>query len=366
MNRAARGVVWLRLLALAVVLVVALHIARSTSLTYKGIRAAFGATPSAAMASRVTPSEAKGSDGRGSTRSDAAPATPSAACATIPKILHLTYHDKANIPQKIHDDLRTFAAGYDVRIYDDADGEAMLRRHFAPEVLERFRSLRGAHKADLLRYCYLLIDGGVYIDIKTKLIMPLDQIIDHTRPGAFYTVLSTIISDTVYQGMLACPPQHPVMRDCLEFMVGLPAWVPRWYYAVFTTDMYATIRRRCGGKGRLHAGWNEAASSESSGDCRYRYYLFPTLSLFTNPEESSPYRCTDGLDRYGMCEYIVAAADPPNDEHSHEQDAPLVKLRHADFPWPKSAQAIALRSPSLGNPADAVGPPRRPSRRAAT
>jgi len=257
----------------------------------------------------------------------------SASLKTIPRILHMTYYDKAAIPPKVHDNIRNFAPGYDVRIYDDSDCEAMLTNHFSPEVLERFRSLKGAHKADLLRYCYLLKDGGVYVDIKTELIMPLDHIIDHTQPNLFYTVLSAIISDTIYQGIIACPPHHPVIRECLMFIVHLPPWVSRVYYSIFTTDMHAVIRKRCRAK-RLNAGWLTEDTKYSTAN---RYYVFPTLSSFSNPPEESVYHCKDGLDRYGICEYMLAGDEPPHSQFTHTKGTPLIKIRYADFPWKSRA-----------------------------
>jgi hypothetical protein len=241
----------------------------------------------------------------------------------------MTYHDKAAIPQKVYDNLGAFASGYDVRIYDDADCEAMLTSHFPPAVLERFRSLKGAHKADLLRYCYLLKDGGVYMDIKTELVMPLDHIIDHARDHAYYTVLIGIFPDAVYQGIVACPPQHPVIRECLEYIVHLPPWVARWHYRIFITDMHAVIRRRCSGAKRLVAGWMAEPDSPNV------YHILPMVSSYSNPAPGSPYRCADGMDRYGLCEFVVAAEEPCHSTHRHPAGTPLFKLRYADFPWAK-------------------------------
>lgn len=50
--------------------------------------------------------------------------------------------------------------------YTDKDIENFLSTHFPPEVRQAYDALLpGSFKADLFRYCVLLIYGGVYADI---------------------------------------------------------------------------------------------------------------------------------------------------------------------------------------------------------
>ena len=39
------------------------------------------------------------------------------------------------------------------------------KKYLISSVKETFRKLKGAHKADLFRYCYLYKFGGIYLDI---------------------------------------------------------------------------------------------------------------------------------------------------------------------------------------------------------
>ena len=66
-------------------------------------------------------------------------------------------------------------SGWEYKFYDDAKGIEFLKTHFPPEVLEAFNALiPGAFRADLLRYCVLLIYGGIYVDVDVMLESNLD------------------------------------------------------------------------------------------------------------------------------------------------------------------------------------------------
>ena len=89
----------------------------------------------------------------------------------IPKIIHATYHAKHKIPQHVKDKLINNHKNYKIIIYDDDDCRRELSK-LGPEYVDKFNSLvRGAHKADFFRYCILYLHGGIYLDIKTDLVM---------------------------------------------------------------------------------------------------------------------------------------------------------------------------------------------------
>ena len=112
-----------------------------------------------------------------------------------------------------------FAPDYKRHVLGDDDCIAFLTNHFNPEVVSTFNALRGAHKADLFRYAILYINGGVYLDIKTELIMPLDQLIDHNNTRrTTYTVIDHQ-NIWIYQGVLASPKGNPLfLHGILKFV----------------------------------------------------------------------------------------------------------------------------------------------------
>lgn len=100
----------------------------------------------------------------------------------IPRIVHQTWYEpltKRKYPNmsRLAESFRQ--SGWEYKFYLDADAEAFLATHFPPEVLEAYRALiPGAFKADLFRYCALLIHGGVYADVDILLEASLDQAIE--------------------------------------------------------------------------------------------------------------------------------------------------------------------------------------------
>lgn len=99
----------------------------------------------------------------------------------IPRIVHQTWYEKIN--KKKYPNMSRLVqsfkdAGWEYKFYTDDDAEDFLRTHFPTEVLEAYQSLiPGAFKADLFRYCALLIHGGVYADVDIILESNLDQAI---------------------------------------------------------------------------------------------------------------------------------------------------------------------------------------------
>jgi mannosyltransferase OCH1-like enzyme len=66
-------------------------------------------------------------------------------------------------------------SGYEYKFYNDQHAASFLRTHFPAYVFEAYDALKpGAFKADLFRYCVLLIHGGVYADVDIQLESALD------------------------------------------------------------------------------------------------------------------------------------------------------------------------------------------------
>ena len=127
----------------------------------------------------------------------------------IPKLIISTYYNKNKIPSKVFENIKTYAPNYKYIVYDDNEIISFLKKYYPENVLQSFHELiRGAHKADLFRYCYLYIYGGIYLDIKTKLIEPIEQTFNIPNVN-FYTVLS-MHKPTIYQGIIASAPKNPI------------------------------------------------------------------------------------------------------------------------------------------------------------
>ena len=222
----------------------------------------------------------------------------------IPKLVIQTYYDKKKIPQKVFENINEFAGDYKHIIFDDDEITEFLKKNYKPDVLKTFDLLKGAHKADLFRYCFLYKFGGIYLDIKTELIRPLDEVFNRNHT---YSVLS-IVRNTVYQGVIATLPGNPIFLKLIKFMINIVKGGRKYNYIIFTRDLWNNIHREC--NMRPYAGINKNIENP-----KFNYHLFQEKCTKDKLD------CYDGLDRHNLCCYI------------YEGNERLIKSRYADFPW---------------------------------
>ncbi|SEJ67161.1 Glycosyltransferase sugar-binding region containing DXD motif-containing protein [Sphingomonas sp. OV641] len=101
----------------------------------------------------------------------------------IPKILHQTARTRQISWEERHLVRRAarLLPGWDLRLWDDANNEALIVRHF-PEHAHAYRAIkRGVMKADIARLAYMHVHGGVYMDTDYKLLRPLGDALMQTR-----------------------------------------------------------------------------------------------------------------------------------------------------------------------------------------
>ena len=219
----------------------------------------------------------------------------------IPKILVQTYKNKNKVPQKVFDNIKKFASDYKYHFFEDQDCLEFIKNNFSNDVLQAYQRLEnGAHKADLFRYCFLYINGGLYIDIKTELIKPLNKIFNENH---IYSVLS-IVKNTIYQGIIATPPKKKLFKNLIDHCVEISR-AKIDYYQIFTNHFYKTIKED------LEKNPIEGLNNGK----KYNYFLFSENCDYTKNE------CHDSFDRYGRCCYI------------NLENEKIFKVRYAEYPW---------------------------------
>lgn len=236
----------------------------------------------------------------------------------IPKTIFQTYMDKNKIPNKVNKNFEKYAKGYKRIVYNDNEALKFLHDNFGKIFFNKFKSMKlGAHKADLLRYCYLYVNGGIYIDIKTELLVDLDTIIKE-RKDRLYTVLCflnlntfTNLFNTIYQGFIAVPPRNFFIKKIIyKYMymsdsfinfnfLGIP-----FNYFTFCEQFYKLI-------------YNYTKKRFLKADV-YKIKNF-SFELFQEINDCSNNKIKD---RYGYC---VTIRDKNN--------RILMNCRYSDFPW---------------------------------
>jgi len=85
-----------------------------------------------------------------------------------------------------------------------------------PDSIEKFKEIkRGEHKADFFRYYFLYVNGGVFMDSDAMIYQPIDTIL---KSYAFFSVKSTQVPDSLFQGILGATPRHPIIHQALRNM----------------------------------------------------------------------------------------------------------------------------------------------------
>ncbi|MGI4747912.1 MAG: glycosyltransferase family 32 protein, partial [Janthinobacterium lividum] len=159
-----------------------------------------------------------------------------ARSTVIPRIIHQTYA-KRELPDALQNnvtDLKEQNPGWEHRLYDDAAIENFILNAYGQEVLSaylRIDPLYGAARADLFRYLVVYKLGGVYLDIKSRFLRPIDQVIQgdeefivsqwSNRPGAKYEgfglkpEVEHISGGELQQWHVIGAPGHPFLRAVL-------------------------------------------------------------------------------------------------------------------------------------------------------
>jgi mannosyltransferase OCH1-like enzyme len=107
---------------------------------------------------------------------------------------------------------------YTFTIFDDNECRDFIANHFDSTILKAYDDIiPAAFKADLWRYCYLYINGGVYLDIKTVCAKPLNAILHNKE----ILLIRDINNEWIYNGIIGVPPAHPLIKIALDESVKM-------------------------------------------------------------------------------------------------------------------------------------------------
>lgn len=156
----------------------------------------------------------------------------------IPKVIHQTYPCKTLLPIELQENIRNTSRlneNWDLRIYDDADIECIIFKYYGLEVLsiyQRINSSYGAARADFFRYLLMYAEGGVYLDIKSLVTRPLDDVValddcyvlskwsmDHQVWG-MHPELQSFGHREYQQWHIITVAGHPYLRSVIERVIN--------------------------------------------------------------------------------------------------------------------------------------------------
>lgn len=112
---------------------------------------------------------------------------------------------------------------YNYYYFDNDQSSKFIKDNFSSDIFEAYQTLvPGAYKADLFRVCFLLINGGVYLDTGFVGILPLRELL--TSDDEFVCPEDNKWSESgiphIHNAFLASIPNHPILREALKAMIN--------------------------------------------------------------------------------------------------------------------------------------------------
>lgn len=147
----------------------------------------------------------------------------------IPNIIHYTFKND-NIPQSIKNIIehnKRVCKKCKFIFYNDEDIDNFIRLNFDNRVYSAFKRINpiyGAMKADFFRYCVLYKIGGIYIDIKSKINIPIFRLIKPNDICLLDLPRNNMEvwrrnAPTYEQWLLIFAPNHPYLSTMIDLMV---------------------------------------------------------------------------------------------------------------------------------------------------
>lgn len=130
----------------------------------------------------------------------------------IPKTILQIGRDKKFLDIKLYFDIEY--SEYKYLYFTDIDAINFLEQnidHEFPNIVQQFKLLKGAHKADLFRYYFLYKFGGIYFDTDMELLTRIENIIEDFE---FITIKTG--NSIAMNGFIASIPKHEIVYKALK------------------------------------------------------------------------------------------------------------------------------------------------------
>ena len=168
----------------------------------------------------------------------------------IPKLFFQKSKDR--LPQYIHDMIKHYLTDeWEYINYINGDEIPFFEKYPLPEfpdIIKKFNSLkRGEHRADLFRYYYLFLKGGVYIDSDAMIYRPIDEIIKDYR---FFSVNSWV-TNCISNCVIACEKGHPIIHKALQQLYTMDISVLDTNYNYICNELYNIYNNYTGDKSKF-------------------------------------------------------------------------------------------------------------------
>ena len=126
--------------------------------------------------------------------------------------------------------------------FNDDDIKVFFREHPLyefPNIEKVFDSLMGQHRADLFRYYFLYINGGVYVDSDAMLRCSLDDVV----ADCDLFCVEAQNRPSIFNGFIGCVPKHQVMYEALVDAYNIDPESLATNYHLLCNNLYQIVKK---------------------------------------------------------------------------------------------------------------------------
>jgi len=106
-------------------------------------------------------------------------------------------------------------------------------------IIEKFNKIKnGAHKADLFRYYYLYINGGIFIDSDAMIEIDMKNIVKNYNFFSFQSIHSNMI----FQGFIGCTPKNIIIYKALHDIYNINIDELQSNYFLIVSNLFNIIK----------------------------------------------------------------------------------------------------------------------------
>jgi mannosyltransferase OCH1-like enzyme len=149
--------------------------------------------------------------------------TEPAFTSAIPRTIYTFWHSRY-LPKGMAEVIQRNAKAnpeFETYIYSESEAMTFLVEHFPPEVVATYRGLKpSAYRSDLLRYCLLYAFGGVWLDPKMELQMPLAHLLPNQDTAVLKTREGYCGGHGVQNGFFATAPRSKILHEAIQEVVS--------------------------------------------------------------------------------------------------------------------------------------------------
>lgn len=187
----------------------------------------------------------------------------------IPKIIFQTSVNKPN--EYLVNMIKNLSPDWTYIHFNDNEIIDFFKNNYLeefPNIIEKFNSIKtGAHKADLFRYYFIYIKGGVFLDSDAMLQKNINEIV---KDYDFFTVESTHYCPLcIFQGLIGANPNNQIIYEALKDIYNIDNQLLIEDYLIICKNLYNILKKKWNYKIKIYKeiyGSNKVAITVDNND----------------------------------------------------------------------------------------------------